>query len=142
MPSDATPPESISARRVVGFRPVAAVFVALLVLGFALGVVVYRRYVAYEAVAARHVPEDVLAAVRVDLTHVMLYEPFRRSIFPLVDRLPEPASEPPRRERLEARGVRIGGDVREVVLGVGPLPVDWILIVGGRLPRTGLGALV
>lgn len=136
-----TPPAAI-ARKSLAFRWVAGVFVALLAIGFALGVVVYRRYVAYEPVAARHVPGDAFGSARFDLTHVMLYEPFRRSIFPLVDALPNAASANGRRARLERRGVQVSGQVREVVTAFGPAANDWVLVLGGTLPSSGVPALL
>jgi hypothetical protein len=112
----------------------------LLALGLGLAYVVYDRYVAYQSTVARHVPPDAQAAVRFDLTHVMLYEPFRASIFPLVDRLAAGNADKPRRAALEARGIRVGSDVREVLLALGPARGDWLVAVGGRLPAAGVGA--
>lgn len=118
------------------FRAVAAVFLGLLVIGLGLGLVVYRKYVAYLPTVARHVPADATVAARIDLTHVMLYQPYRSSILPLADRGGPAASG--RGERLAAHGVRLGADVRELLLALGPAPGDWILVVGGQLPA-GLG---
>jgi hypothetical protein len=122
-----------SSRKGLPFRWVALVFVGVLSIGLALGFAVYRTYVAYEPTTAHHVPPDATLVARFDLTHVMLYEPFRRSIFPLVDTGPGGAG---RRERLSTRGIRVGSDVREVLLALGPQPRQWLLAVGGRLPRS------
>jgi len=134
-----TPP---AARKSRPFGWVAVVFVVLLAAGFALGVVVYRRYVAYQPVAGRHVPADAFGSARFDLTHVTLYEPFRRSLFPLVDALPSAVASRDRRARLEQRGVHVAGQVREVMTAFGPAPSDWVVVLGGTLPREGLAALV
>jgi hypothetical protein len=119
---------------------VALVFVALLVVGFALGVAVYQKYVAYQPTAAQHVPVDATVAARIDLTHVMLYAPFRTSIMPLADQGDSAAAG--RGKRLAAHGVRLGADVRELMVALGPASGDWILVVGGQLPRTGLADTV
>lgn len=120
------------------FRIVSLVFVGLLAVGLSLGFVVYKKYVAYEPRVSEHVPADAVLAVRVDLTHVMFYEPFRRSIFPLADRFGGTAS--PRRQRLATRSLRVDSDVRELLLIQGPGPSDWALVVGGRFPRGLIGA--
>ncbi|HET9932626.1 MAG TPA: hypothetical protein VFQ35_18110 [Polyangiaceae bacterium] len=122
-----------SPRRGRSFRIVALVFVALLAVGLVAAFVVYKKYVAYEPTVAAHVPSSARAAVRVDLTHVMFYEPFRRSMFPLADRFAKGQSS--RRERLEARGIRVNSDIREVLAVSGPGPGDWALVLGGRMPR-------
>lgn len=129
----------VSARsRPTRFRFIALAFALFLGLGVALAAVVHDRYVAYEPVAARHVPPGATAAVRFDLTHVSLYAPYRRFIAPLADRLPSSAPSQDRIARLEARGVRVMGDVRELVAAFGPASGDWVAVIGGRLPRSGL----
>jgi hypothetical protein len=120
------------------FRIVSLVFVGLLAIGLSLGFVVYKKYVAYSPHVSAHVPADATLAVRVDLTHVMLYEPFRRWIFPLADRFGGAAS--PRHERLDARSLRINEGVRELLFVSGPAPADWALVIGGRFPRGLIGA--
>ena len=72
--------------------PPALVFVVLLAIGLGLAVVVYRKYVAYEPSVSRHVPAGATAVARFDLTHVMLYEPFRRAVFPLAVTVASPRS--------------------------------------------------
>jgi hypothetical protein len=122
------------------FRKVALVFVLLLAVGLAAAFVVHDRYVAYAPVTARHVPADATAVVRFDLTHVMFYEPFRRSIGGVLDGIPADPASANRRARLEARGVRVVGDVRELLVAFGPGPGDWVVVLGGRLPAEGLAA--
>ncbi|MFZ5891425.1 MAG: hypothetical protein ACOY0T_10270 [Myxococcota bacterium] len=120
-------------RRGRSFRIVALIFMAVLVLGLVAGFIVYRKYVAYEPKVAAHVPAMARAALRVDLTHVMFYEPFRRSLFPVADRFAQGVRS--RRERLDALGVRVNSDIREVLALQGPGANDWALVLGGRLPR-------
>jgi hypothetical protein len=81
------------------------------------------------------VPVGATFVVRADLTHVMFYEPFRRSIFPLVDSFGP--QKPSRRERLSALGLSVNADVREVLFALGPAEGDWIAAIGGHLPRSG-----
>lgn len=132
------PPEKPGVRQ--PFRAVAAGFLVLLAVGFGLGVLVYKKYVAYPPTAAQHIPSDALLAARIDLTHVMLYAPFRSSIMPLADRGDSAAAG--RGQRLAAHGVRLGADVRELMLALGPASGDWVLVVGGQLPRRGLAETV
>ncbi|MDQ2644775.1 MAG: hypothetical protein M3020_13250 [Myxococcota bacterium] len=122
-------------RKRIRFSWIAAAFVVLLAIGFAAAVVVYRGFVAYEPVAARHVPRDATFAARFDLTHVMFYEPFRRSVFPLAD-----LGSSDRRERLEAAGIELGGEVREVVVALGAGREDWLIALGGPLSRREIAA--
>jgi hypothetical protein len=117
---------------------VAVVFVILLAIGLTAALVVHRTYVAYEPRVARHVPSDVTAVARFDLTHVMFYEPFRRSIFPLVDHLAPAGSS--RRDRLTQRGIRVGADIREVLWASGPSGDDWLVALAGPLPREGVAS--
>lgn len=128
--NDASPEGS---RKRTRFRWIAVTFVALLAIGLAAAVVVYRGFVAYEPVAAQHVPKDATFAARFDLTHVMFYEPFRRSVFPLAD-----LGSSDRRKRLEAAGIELGGEVREVVVAFGASERDWIVVLGGPLSRRGI----
>ncbi|HLV66393.1 MAG TPA: hypothetical protein VKY73_11305 [Polyangiaceae bacterium] len=111
------------------FRWVILGFVVLLAIGLAVAYVVHERYVAYTPVAARHVPADASLAARFDLTHVALYEPFRRFVFPLAD-----LGNAQRRDRLAARGAQVAGAVQEVVLALGRTGNDWLIVLGGRLP--------
>lgn len=112
------------------------VFLLLLACGLGLAVAVYRRYVAYPAVASAHVPPGTELAVRIDLTHVMFYEPFRRSILPLMDRLGKTAEG--HDGRPEARGLGLGSKVQEVLVALGAAPGDWLVVLGGRFPVTGV----
>jgi hypothetical protein len=115
---------------------VAIGFVALLVIGLALGLVVYEKYVAYQPSVARHAPADATLTARLDITHVMLYEPSRRSFMPLVERGAPPGVK--RADELAEHGVRLGADVRELLLALGPAEADWVLLVGGKLPKRDL----
>ncbi len=92
---------------------------------------IYFRYVRYERVAAEHVPPGTVAALRVDLEKVVLYEPFRSRVLELVNERPTDMPES-RLERLRHyTGIELGVDMRELVLAVGPGPMDFEIIVGG-----------
>ncbi len=119
---------------------VALVFFLLLGFGFAMAVLVYQRYVAYEPSVSRHVPASATFAARFDLTHVMLYEPFRRAVFPLVDR--GALGTPTRRDRLAERGLVVGADVRELLVALGPSGREWVIALGGRLPKSGAATIL
>lgn len=124
------------------FARVALVFALLLVLGLAAAYVVHDRYVAYGPTVARHVPKGATGAVRFDLTHVMFYEPFRRFLAPVVDQVLTAPNAATRRARLEAQGIRLAGDVREILVAVGPARGAWVMVLGGHLPRGILSARV
>ncbi|HET9958241.1 MAG TPA: hypothetical protein VFQ61_27290 [Polyangiaceae bacterium] len=133
--SSAEPIVRPSATRSVSFRAVAVVFLGLLVLGLGLAVWVHKRYVAYQPTAARHVASDAVVALRLDLTHVMFYEPFRRALLPLVDLGPSGAH---RAERLAERGLRASGDVREIVVASRAELGSLSVVLGGTFERRGV----
>lgn len=114
------------------------IFVLLLAVGLTAALIVHERYVAYGPVVARHVPHGATAIARFDLTHVMFYEPYRRFIAPLVDSGSGPDGATSRRAKLEQRGFRVAGDVRELLVAFGPEPGDWVAVIGGRMPTFGL----
>lgn len=141
VPVAPTVPEIPAAtRKRTSFRIVAIVFAVLLAVGLAAAFIVYRKFVAYEPSVSKHVPAGAWLAARFDLTHVMLYEPFRRAVFPIVDR--GAAGTPSRRDRLAEAGVVVGADVREVLVALGPNAQDWVVGVGGRLPKSGVPAVL
>ncbi len=104
-------------------------------------VYLYFTYIQYDRVAALHLPPNTAAALRLDLEKVVLYEPVRRHLLPLANEVPPGrqgarAPGPTRLERVQsATGIELGVDLRELVLGWGPGPTDWVLVVGGRFPR-------
>jgi hypothetical protein len=114
----------------------------------ALGVwVAYRELIQYERRAAEHLPTGVGFAGRLDLEQVLLFEPVRRHLFPLIDKLPltsSPASRSTskanyRLTRLrELAGVNVGLDLREILVAGGEETDDWVLVLGGLFQRQGL----
>lgn len=123
------------------YRLVLGVFTLLLVLGIALGAVIHRRYVAFERVAAHHVPNDVALVVRWEIEKVTLFEPTRRHLLPLLDASEgarTPRGETRRRRMARESGLDIGRDLREVVALFGPQPNDWAVVFGGSFPEAGV----
>lgn len=122
-----------ASRSGTSFKKVAFVFVALLGIGIALGSIVYRRFVAYTPVAARHVPRDASLLLRFDLTHVTFHEPFRQVWLGLADQLPKRPESRGRTERLRTEGLDLAADTRELTVALGPEPGGWTLVLGGTL---------
>lgn len=129
-------------RRSFSHRRVFAGLVVSLVLAAGAAVYLYYAYIQYDRVAARHLPPGTGAALRLDLEKVVLYEPVRRHLLPLANEGSRGRPEGGRPTRLEqvqsATGIELGVDLRELVLGWGPGPGDWVLVVGGRFPREGV----
>ncbi len=135
--SDSKP--SVRRRRAVAPRVVFLGLVASFVLAGAVALWIYARYVAYERVAARHVPEAAAAVVRVDLEQVVTYEPFRKHLLPLVTRGGQNGRLKPRLDRLKHHTrVELGVDVRELVYAGGPDAQHWSLAFGGVFPKSGV----
>jgi hypothetical protein len=148
-------PEATSGARGVAPRPepadrpghrsfplVLGVFVALLALGVLVAVAIHDRYIGFERIVARHVPDDASIAVRWDVEKVTLFEPTRRFLLPLLDEAPTNELDPgerSRRRRLARRsGLEIGRDLREALALFGPKPGDWAVVAGGSFPKTGV----
>jgi len=124
----------------LSFPVVMAVFGVLLVLGLALGVVIHRRYVGFERVAAHHVPPDTTLVVRWDVEKVALFEPTRRFLLPLLDapRAPAPnggAVESRRARFARESGTMVSRDLREAVALFGPGDHDWAVVLAGSFPQ-------
>jgi hypothetical protein len=108
-------------------------------LGAALLVAVawfaYRELLHYERRAIEHVPAGAVLALRVDLEKVVLFEPVRRHLLPLLDRAlvgdvaRNPASS--RLVRLREAGVNLGLALREVVFARLEPGGGWVLALGG-----------
>jgi hypothetical protein len=101
----------------------------------ATAVIAYRHFLHYERRAIEHVPPGAELGLRVDLENVVLFEPVRKNLLALVDRVPLAAGEPaadttPRRERLRAAGLNLGFELRELVVARMP-GGGWVLALGG-----------
>lgn len=110
----------------------SALGAALLVL---VALVAYRELLYYERRASDHVPSGAQLVLRVDLEQVVLFEPVRRHLLPLVDRAPigdeAPSPAVPRLVRLRQAGVNLGLDLREVVFAQMEQGGGWLLALGG-----------
>lgn len=126
----------------LSFRLVIAVFFGLMLAGLLLGLVIHRRYVGFERVVAHHVPPDAALVLRWDVEKVVLFEPTRRFLLPLLDAHPAGGPVPSaqggslRRERVAERTqLQLGSDLREALVSFGPAPGEWALVLGGSFPN-------
>ena len=134
----------------VSARTLAVYSAALAVLLAVVGFVAYRELLHYERRAVTHVPEGAGFAVRVDLEQLVLFEPIRRHLLALVERV-SLSDEPPssmtagasgavapavgRLARLrEQAGLNLGLDLRELVVASFDGGDAWIVAAGGIFP--------
>ena len=124
----------------LGYRSVFAVFAMTLALAFAGGVLIYFRFVAYGRVAARHLPDDTQLAARIDVETLLVAGPVRSRLLPLFDQGLEGRTDlKARHDRFRAHtGVELARDIREIVFGSSG--GGWVLVFGGKFPRSGLVA--
>ncbi len=122
----------------LGHRSVFTVFALSVSAAFLGGVLIYFKFVAYGRVAARHLPDDTVLAARIDVETLLISDPVRGRLLPLFDQgVTGPASLRPRHDRFRAHtGVELGRDLREIVVGISGS--GWVVIFGGKFPRTGL----
>jgi hypothetical protein len=105
------------------------------VLLVAVATVAYRELLHYERRAIEHVPAGAELALRVDLEQVVLFEPVRRHLLPLIDRAlvgnvaHSPSSA--RLVRLREAGLNLGLELREVVFARLERGAGWVLALGG-----------
>jgi hypothetical protein len=88
----------------------------------------YWRFIRYERRALQHVPVASVFALRLDLQPVVLFEPVRRHLFPLLEKLSWGSSGLARVEA--ASGVNLSMDLRELVLAT-QADGRWLLVAGG-----------
>ena len=134
----AAPP---SARQSSSFRVVAGGLLAVTLLAIVGMAFAYFKMLHYEPVAALHLPSDTRLAARVNLENVLLFEPVRKHVLPLMTELDK---EPSRAKsslakRLEQKtGVNLWMDLRELLVARGPSSDDWLLALGGIVPDVNL----
>lgn len=134
-----TPPRRRESR---SFRSVAigGAFLAALIVAVAASL--YVRFIRYERVAARHVPPGSILAVRVEVEHALLYDPARRHVLPLLGSPGGPRAEGDARvSRLEERTGLKRSDLREILVARGATSGDWVVVLGGIFPRSGLALI-
>jgi hypothetical protein len=127
----------------LGHRSVFTVFGLTLALAFVGGVLIYFKFVAYGRVAARHLPDDTQLAARIDVETLLIAGPVRSRLLPLFDQgLPQATARTDlkaRHDRFRAHtGVELARDIREIVFGSSR--TGWVLVFGGKFPRSGLVA--
>ena len=129
---------SFKGRRSVSHRLVWVGLIGLALTVLAVFVIGYWVFVRYERKVLRHLPTNTLAALRVDVEQVALYEPIRKHVFPVIDGAAERGDEGTGRlQRFrELSGVNMGMDLREVAIAVEPR--GWVVLVGGLFPESGL----
>jgi hypothetical protein len=135
---------STEERREISFRKLAWAGVIFTALASAGAWVAYARLVHYRRCAVEHLPPDTELVARLDVEQVVLFEPVRRHLIPLIDRLPlgsppaaANAEAEPRIARLRREaGLNLGLDLREVLVATAP-GGRWLLVLGG-LFRQGL----
>lgn len=118
------------------FRTVAIGGFAVAALLVAVAVSLYFRYIHYERVAARHVPQGSVLALRLDVERVELYDPVRRHLLPLLGGPGRsPADAAATLARLEERTQLKRADLREIVVARGAVRSEWVVVLGGIFPR-------
>lgn len=126
----------------VSWKLVMAALAALTIAAAVGAFVIFKKYIQYDRTAALHLPPDTTAAARVDVEKLALFDPARRHLFPLLDDSfgnAGPSSLPSRHERIEVRtGVDLSIGLREIVVARGPRWSDWVLVLSGKFPRTGV----
>lgn len=117
----------------------------LLALLLAFGVwLSYRAFIRYEPRAQAHLPSGAELVVVADLEQVIVFEPVRKHLLPLLEQWP---FANPRRahdsglgrrsaQLREQAGLNLGLDLREIAFA--SLPSGWVLALGGLFPEQGL----
>jgi hypothetical protein len=105
----------------------------------ALGIwVAYGQFIHYERRALAHVPVGAELVARLDVEKVPLFEPVRRHLLPLIDKLPLLRTAPSdalsgegRLARLRNLGFNIAVDLREILIADVSEPPGWVVVLGG-----------
>jgi hypothetical protein len=134
--------------KAVSSRALARIGLALVALTIAGGYFAYVKLIHYERHALEHLPEAAEIAGRVDVERIVLFEPVRRYLLPLIDEIPlgsnaEAAAQAPvsgdRLARLrQTAGLNLGLDLREIGFGVTEKGQAWTLSLGGLFPKKGM----
>jgi hypothetical protein len=134
---------STEERREISFRKLAWAGLIFTALASAGAWVAYARLVHYRRCAVEHLPPETELVARLDVEQVVLFEPVRRHLIPLIERLPlgsgpaaATAEAEPRMARLREAGLNLGLDLREILVATAP-GGRWLLVLGG-LFRQGL----
>jgi hypothetical protein len=125
-------------RRGTSFRKLAWAGVLFTAVAGAGAWVAYARLVHYRRCAVEHLPPGAELVARLDVEQVVLFEPVRRHLIPLIERLPLAAApsgagapELDRTSRLRRdAGLNLGLDLREILVATAP-GGRWVLVLGG-----------
>ncbi len=133
-------PQLSAPQRKPGAKSSSRVLLGLMVLALAaIGgfTIAYYRLVHYDRQAVLHIPPGTAMAARLDVEQVVLYEPLRKHLFPVLNDA-RGQDKPPALERFERlTSVNLGMDLRELVFCAAP-GGDWALLVGGLFPTSGV----
>lgn len=133
-------------RRAVSFRTLAAVGMGLAICASIGAYVAYRELVHYERRAVEHLPLHTAVLARLDLEQVVLFEPVRRYLLPVLSDVPlaeepAPGNGAVRRDRLASlreSGINLAFDLREVMVAVVAPTGGWVVVLGGLFEREGM----
>ncbi len=120
----------------ISYRAVFAVFFGMLLVALTAGGMLYFGKLHYVPKATQHVPASAVVVARLSVERVGIFDPARTHLMPLMDSVGDRPGLEPRRARLERAGkLEFNVDLREVAVGLGPGPEDWVLVFGGMFPR-------
>jgi hypothetical protein len=134
-------------RRAISFRALALAGMVLAICAGIGAYVAYRELIHYERRAVEHLPLDTAVVARLDLEQVVLFEPVRRYLLPVVSEVPLAAAPrgggdgAVRRDRLASlreSGVNLAFDLREIVVAVVAPTGGWVVVLGGLFEREGM----
>jgi hypothetical protein len=113
----------------VSHRPVFIGLAASLVVAIAFALFVYYKFIRYEPRAEAYLPQGAQVTVWIHMEQAVVYEPFRREFFPLLEAGRQgPESRLLHLERKTT--LELGVDTRELAFAF--LPNDaWVLVLGG-----------
>lgn len=132
-------------RQSVSFRRLAWLGALLLAVAAAGAYVAYVELLQYRRSAAEHLPPNTMFAARLDVEQVMLFDPVRRHLLPLIEVLPPAPAGRDRAEhaaqtrltRLRSAGLNLGLDLRELVVAT-TADHGWLIALGGLFPEAGM----
>ncbi len=123
-------------RSSVSPRAVFVFLVGSLILSFGFGYFVYLRFIRYEPRAETFLPADAELSVSIDVEQGVVYEPFRRHFFELLEAgRYGPESRLKHFERKTT--IELGVDTRELAIALGP-DEELSVSLGGMFRKDGV----
>jgi hypothetical protein len=107
----------------------------VVLFGLAVG---YYRLVYFERVAALHVPAGATFALRVDVEQVVLFEPIRKNLLPVLDAASDVGGQTLSQRLQLVTGINLAMDLREILFAIGPGEDAWLLVLSGLFPKHAL----